>query len=211
SSERQENKSPGGSAGAQLCIVAFPNARFAPVSQQKSCGLPNLGRDTIRRMMGRGSRSRGAAKRRRASPERATSTLQARNLCPNFNLSEPCRALLLPHPKRSQEASMWKAVLAGTTAVAIAGTSLVFAQAPAPQEPQQPQVGSEARSHWRPSEADFNALTDARIAAIKTGLKLTPDQEKNWPAVEQAIRDLAKDRYQRRTERRNQPRPADPI
>jgi zinc resistance-associated protein len=106
---------------------------------------------------------------------------------------------------------MWKAVLAGTTAVAIAGTSLVFAQAPAPQEPQQPQVGSEARSHWRPSEADFNALTDARIAAIKTGLKLTPDQEKNWPAVEQAIRDLAKDRYQRRTERRNQPRPADPI
>ncbi len=39
----------------------------------------------------------------------------------------------------------------------------------------------------------------------------TPDQEKNWPGVEQAIRDLAKDRYERRTERRNEPRPADPI
>ena len=105
---------------------------------------------------------------------------------------------------------MWKAVLAGTTALAIAGPSLVFAQQPGPQ-PQRPQVGSEARPHWQPSEADFNALTDARVAAVKAGLKLTADQEKNWPAVEQAIRDFAKDRYERRAERRNEPRPADPI
>jgi hypothetical protein len=105
---------------------------------------------------------------------------------------------------------MWKAVLAGTTALAIAGSSLAIAQQTAP-EPQRPQAGTEARPHWRPSEADINALTDARIAAIKAGLKLTPDQEKSWPAVEQAIRDLAKDRAERRTERRNAQRPADPI
>ena len=97
---------------------------------------------------------------------------------------------------------MWKAVLAGTTALTIAGSSLVLAQAPAPQEPQRPQAGAEARPHWRPSEQDRAALTDARIAAIKTGLKLTPEQEKNWPAVEQAIRDLAKERSERRSERR---------
>ena len=103
---------------------------------------------------------------------------------------------------------MWKAVLAGTTAMAIAGSSVAFAQQPAPQ---QPQVGAEGRQHWRPSEQDVNAFTDARIATIKAGLKLTPDQEKNWPGVEQAIRDLAKERYERRTERRGEQRPADPI
>ncbi len=106
---------------------------------------------------------------------------------------------------------MWKAILAGTTAMAIAGSSVVFAQQPAPQQPQRPQVGAEGRQHWRPSEQDVNAFTDARIAAIKAGLKLTPDQEKNWPGVEQAIRDLAKDRYERRTERRGEQRPPDPI
>jgi zinc resistance-associated protein len=106
---------------------------------------------------------------------------------------------------------MWKTLLAGTTALMIAGSSVCFAQQPAPQQPQRPQVGSEGRPHWRPSEQDVNALTDARIAAIKAGLKLTPDQEKNWPGVEQAIRDLAIDRYERRTQRRNEPRPADPI
>ena len=106
---------------------------------------------------------------------------------------------------------MWKTLLAGTTALAIAGSSVAFAQQPSPQAPQAPQAGAEGRQHWRPSEQDVNAFTDARIAAIKAGLKLTPDQEKNWPGVEQAIRDLAKDRYERRTERRNEPRPADPI
>jgi zinc resistance-associated protein len=106
---------------------------------------------------------------------------------------------------------MWRAFLAGTTALAIAGSSVAFAQQPAPQAPQ---AGPEGRQHWRPSEQDVDALTDARIAAVRAALKLTPDQEKNWPAVEQAVRDLAKDRYQRRTERRGERgerRAADPI
>jgi hypothetical protein len=50
---------------------------------------------------------------------------------------------------------------------------------------------------WRPNAEDAAALTDARIAGLKAGLKLTPEQEKNWPAVETAIRDLAKDRADR--------------
>ena len=111
---------------------------------------------------------------------------------------------------------MWKALFAGTTALAIAGSSLALAQQPAPQQQQAPQAGPEGRQHWRPSEQDLGALTDARIAAIKAGLKLTADQEKNWPAVEQAIRDLAKERYERRTERRagrgeRRAGPTDPI
>jgi hypothetical protein len=106
---------------------------------------------------------------------------------------------------------MWKAFLAGTTALAIAGSSLAFAQQPGPQAPQ---AGAEGRQHWRPSEQDVDALVDARIAAVKTALKLTPEQEKNWPTVEQVIRDLAKDRYHRRTEWRGQRGdrgPIDPI
>jgi LTXXQ motif family protein len=33
---------------------------------------------------------------------------------------------------------------------------------------------------------------DARIASLKTGLKLRPAQEKNWPALETALREQAK-------------------
>ncbi len=38
------------------------------------------------------------------------------------------------------------------------------------------------------SQEDEAALLDSKIAAVKAGLKLTPAQEKNWPAVESAIR-----------------------
>ncbi len=43
----------------------------------------------------------------------------------------------------------------------------------------------------------MNALTDARIAIVKATLQLTPDQEKFWPPIEQAIRQRAKDRQER--------------
>jgi zinc resistance-associated protein len=39
---------------------------------------------------------------------------------------------------------------------------------------------------------DVEAFTDARLAALRAGLKLTGDQERMWPPVEQAIRDLVK-------------------
>jgi Spy/CpxP family protein refolding chaperone len=48
-----------------------------------------------------------------------------------------------------------------------------------------------------PSAADLNALTDARIGIIKAALQLTPDQEKYWPAVEEAERARAKNRQAR--------------
>ena len=47
------------------------------------------------------------------------------------------------------------------------------------------------------SQADWNALTDTRIALVKAALQLTPDQEKYWPPIENAIRDRAKDRQAR--------------
>ena len=87
---------------------------------------------------------------------------------------------------------MWKAVLAGTTALAIAGSSLVYAQqgAPAPQR-------------WQPSQQDREAFAAARIAALKAGLQLTPEQEKNWPAFEAALKDFSRYRLEQRTARVN--------
>jgi zinc resistance-associated protein len=53
-----------------------------------------------------------------------------------------------------------------------------------------------------PSPEDRAAFTDARVAALHAGLKLTPDQEKLWPPVEQAIRNLAKERQDAMAQRR---------
>ena len=44
------------------------------------------------------------------------------------------------------------------------------------------------------SAEDMDAFTDARIAALRAGLRLSADQEKLWPAVEDAIRGLVKQR-----------------
>jgi zinc resistance-associated protein len=54
------------------------------------------------------------------------------------------------------------------------------------------------RSHWdrggfrRFTPEDIEAFTDARIAALRAGLKLNAEQERMWPPVEQAMRDLVK-------------------
>jgi LTXXQ motif family protein len=61
-----------------------------------------------------------------------------------------------------------------------------------------------------PSAADLNSLTDARVAMIKAALQLTPDQEKYWPAVEDAIRARAKNR-QARWERLAELRDSNPM
>ena len=70
---------------------------------------------------------------------------------------------------------MWKAVLAGTAAAVISSSSLVFADQ---------MCDRDGASRWQPSAADIKAFTDARVAALKAGLELTVEQEKNWPAVE---------------------------
>lgn len=61
-----------------------------------------------------------------------------------------------------------------------------------------------------PSAADLNALTDARVGMIKAALQLTPEQEKYWPALEQAIRARSKNR-QARLERLAELRDGGPI
>lgn len=82
---------------------------------------------------------------------------------------------------------MLKAMSAGMTALAvITGSSLGYAQS-----------RFDGPASQRLTAADLNALMDARITIAKSALQLTADQEKYWPAIEEAIRSRAKDRQTR--------------
>jgi hypothetical protein len=91
---------------------------------------------------------------------------------------------------------MKRAVIAAAVVFAVAGTTAVYAQHwPAPW-----------RGAYAMSTDDMSAMADARIAGVKAWLRLTPDQEKLWPPVEAAARDLAKQRVDRFAERGNEMR-----
>src|SRR3974390_822656 len=98
---------------------------------------------------------------------------------------------------------MWKSFLAGTTALAIAGGALAYAEQGSPE--------FERVQRWHPTAEDISAFGDARIAALHAGLKLTAEQEKNWPAVESAMRELIKQRAERLAARASADRPTDPV
>jgi hypothetical protein len=92
---------------------------------------------------------------------------------------------------------MRKFWIAGVAALAIAGSTAVYAQ---------------HQRHWghmRMNPEDRAAFADARIAAVHAGLKLNADQEKLWPPIETAVREFAKLRIDRANARMNAPRDAD--
>jgi LTXXQ motif family protein len=93
---------------------------------------------------------------------------------------------------------MFKTMLAGAVAVAIAGSSLAYAQyRGGPDEPRQWRHSERGAERWRPNAEDLGAFADARIAGLKAGLRLTAAQEQHWPAFEQALRERAKLRAER--------------
>jgi hypothetical protein len=98
---------------------------------------------------------------------------------------------------------MLKKVLAATALMALAGSSIVYAQrANGPDGrdgPRRDMHRHAQRPHFTPE--DMSAFADARVAALKAGLKLSADQEKNWPAFETAYRNLAKLRADRIAQR----------
>src|SRR5260370_31329921 len=98
---------------------------------------------------------------------------------------------------------MWKSMVAGTAALAIAGTSLAYAQQ---------RGGRDGMMQGRQLNVeDLRAFGEARLAALKAGFMLTPEQAKNWPAFEQAARDLAKARVGRLSTIRHTPASDDPV
>jgi hypothetical protein len=97
---------------------------------------------------------------------------------------------------------MWKLAFAAAATVAIVGGSLVYAQ-----QPPHPGFGPA-----RASIEDMRLFAEARLAALHAGLGLTADQEKNWPAFEQAAHDLARLRIDRFSQARDRgPQSEDPA
>jgi hypothetical protein len=68
-------------------------------------------------------------------------------------------------------------------------------------------VGRDRRDRDEMSEPTANQildLTDARIARFKADLRLTPDQEKNWSAIQTGFHDMAQRRADRMLKLRKQ-------
>ena len=104
---------------------------------------------------------------------------------------------------------MKKVFLAGIAALAIAGSTVAYAQN---------RQWFQEHMHMRMSPEDRAAFADAKIAAVHAGLKLTADQEKLWPPVESAVRDFAKLRIDRANARmkakedaKDEQKPVDPV
>ena len=100
---------------------------------------------------------------------------------------------------------MRKFAIAGIAALAIAGSTAVYAQ-----------HRNWSQGYMRINPEDRAAFAEARIAAVHAGLKLTADQEKLWPPVEAAVRDFAKLRIDRANARMNAQsgdaqKPDDPV
>ncbi len=95
---------------------------------------------------------------------------------------------------------MLKPVIAATAALAIAGSTYVYAQQRFDGHGHGGFGNGGPRAehqHRHLSADDVSAFADARIAALKAGLELTPDQAKNWPSFEQALRNMVQLRVQR--------------
>jgi len=80
---------------------------------------------------------------------------------------------------------MLRIAAAGVAALLVAASPLAHAQTTGVAAPD------------RLSASDVDQLTDARLKIVKATLQLTPDQQKLWPAVENAVRTNAKDRQAR--------------
>jgi hypothetical protein len=101
---------------------------------------------------------------------------------------------------------MRKFAIAGVAALALAGSTAVYAQH---------RWFHDHMGQMRLSAEDRAAFADARIAAVHAGLKLSADQEKLWPPVESAVRDLVKLRIDRANARmkasQDDSQPDDPV
>jgi hypothetical protein len=83
---------------------------------------------------------------------------------------------------------MKRTVLVVLAALAVSASA--FALRAAAEGDQQPSH-AERMQHWA---ADRETMLDAKLAGMKAGLQLTPDQEKLWSPFEAAVKDAAKAR-----------------
>jgi zinc resistance-associated protein len=95
-------------------------------------------------------------------------------------------------------------MLAGATAVVLAGSTLA---APAQEQRAAPEQGQSAGR----SQDDVGAWVNSDFGRLKDMLRLTPEQGRNWPAFESALRDLIKLRLDRSADLRDRPLPGTPV
>lgn len=93
------------------------------------------------------------------------------------------------------------APLAGAFAFVLAAGSALADQSPVA-------AGADHMQRWA---ADHEALLDAKLAGLKAGLRLNPDQEKLWAPFEAAVRDAAKLRMAHMTRRFERGAPGSPV
>ncbi|TDR93398.1 Spy/CpxP family protein refolding chaperone [Enterovirga rhinocerotis] len=94
---------------------------------------------------------------------------------------------------------MKKVVVGLALGLAAGAASLAVAQERAPASP----GGAFERGGKSGfTQEDRSAFLDGRIAGMKAGLKLTAEQDKLWPPVETALRDMAREREEARAARR---------
>ncbi|MBR0652733.1 hypothetical protein GXW78_23955 [Roseomonas terrae] len=92
--------------------------------------------------------------------------------------------------------------------LALAAVAALTVAAPAaikPAHAQQAPAAAPAVPDYTPEDA--RAVLNARLAALKAVIALTPEQERLWPPVEAAIRDIVRDAANRRSARFNATRP----
>jgi hypothetical protein len=147
-----------------------------------------------------GIASRPAARER--APEVVASTAPAETVIVRSDTARNAAAMKLRFAEESAVADRALFIPAPTYAVAAPARAAVVAAAaptaaapvPAPRPAPQVHLASvgakpviPARSLTRPGAV----LNDAQIASIKRRLNLTPDQERMWPSVEAALRNLS--------------------
>jgi len=95
---------------------------------------------------------------------------------------------------------MRKTVIAAIAVVVVAGGSAIAYSAYARHD-----GWGHGRAHFgRMNPDDRAAYADARIAALKAGLRLSAEQERLWPPVEATLKELAAKRITRQEERRTE-------
>jgi zinc resistance-associated protein len=94
-------------------------------------------------------------------------------------------------------------MLAGATAMVLAGSTLAA--------PAQEQLPSSKQDQWAGPQEDVGARANGDLGRLKDMLRLTPEQERNWPAFDSALRDLIKLRLDRTADLRDQPLPGTPV
>jgi hypothetical protein len=137
------------------------------------------------------------------NPAAVTLAAAVRNSRADPDLFSPAPMIPLPYSRSNAEPPTEKSAALAPEPPMVQTASLDSGASPAAKpaySPPRPAAGAavkpSAAAHSPAASRAGYILDDAQIASIKTRLHLTPDQERMWPAVEAALRNMAYKRTQ---------------